>query len=136
MNAQENASYNTVLELNNPDTVTLNIVLKGSWRLQDRLPPVETITRKLLAESQIGRISFSSNEIANWDSGLLVFLSKLMRSCHENKLQVMTDGLPAGIRKLLDLAASSTDTKDVSRSSSNESLLSHISGHYVVSIQQ
>ena len=126
MNAQENTNYNTVLELNNPDTVTLNIVLKGSWRLQDRLPPVETITRKLLSDPQLERISFSSNEIANWDSGLLVFLSKLIRSCNENKLQVMTDGLPAGIRKLLDLAASSTDTKDASRSSSNESLLSHI----------
>ena len=126
MNAQENANYNTVLELNNSDAVTLNIVLQGSWRLQDRLPSVETITRKLSSDPQLERISFSSDEVTNWDSGLLVFLSKVIGSCYENNLQVMTDGLPAGIRKLLDLAASSSETKGVSRSSSNESLLSHI----------
>jgi len=126
MNAQDNPDFNTVLDFSNPDPVTLNIVLKGSWQLQNALPPVELITQKLSSSPQLERISFSSDAITNWDSGLLVFLSKLIRSCDEIKLQVISDGLPAGIRNLLDLAASSPATKDTSQHDSNESLLSHI----------
>ncbi len=126
MNTQDNPDFNSVLEFNNPNPVTLNIVLKGSWQLQNALPPVEPILRKLSSSPQIERISFSSPAITSWDSGLLVFLSKLIRSCEESKLQVMTDGLPTGIRKLLDLAASSSATKATSQHGNNESLLSRI----------
>jgi len=126
MNTQDNPDYNSVLEFNNPDPVTLNIVLKGSWQLQDTLPPVELVLSKLSSSPQFERISFSSAAVTSWDSGLLVFLSKLIRYCDENKLQVMTDGLPAGICNLLDLAASSPATNDISQHSNDESLLNRI----------
>jgi len=133
MNAQDNPDFNTVLDFNNPDPVTLNIVLKGSWQLHNALPPVEPIIRKLASSPQLQRISFSSVAITHWDSGLLVFLSKLIRRCNEKKLQVMTDGLPDGIRNLLDLAASSPATKDTSQHGNDASLLSHI-GNTTISI--
>jgi phospholipid/cholesterol/gamma-HCH transport system permease protein len=126
MNTQDNPDFSGVLEFNNPNPVTLNIVLKGSWQLQDVRPPVELILRKLASSPQIERISFLSSAITSWDSGLLVFLSKLIRNCDESKLQVMTDGLPAGIRKLLDLAASPPATNDTSQHGDNQSLLNRI----------
>jgi len=126
MSAQDSPDFNTMLEFNYPDTVTLNIVLKGSWQLQNALPPVEPVLRKLSSSPQIERLSFSSAAITAWDSGLLVFLSKLIRSCDQKKLKVITDGLPAGIRKLLDLAASPPSTKATSQHGGNESLLNRI----------
>jgi len=126
MNAQDNPDFNTLLDFNNPDPVTLNIVLKGSWQLQNALPTVEPIIQKLSSSPQLERIIFSTDAITRWDSGLLVFLSKLIRSCNEKQLEVMTDGLPAGIRNLLDLAASSPATKDSSQHGNSASLLSHI----------
>jgi phospholipid/cholesterol/gamma-HCH transport system permease protein len=126
MNAQDNPDFNTVLDFNNPDHVTLNIVLKGSWQLQNALPPAELIIQKLSSSPQLERISFSSVAITHWDSGLLVFLSRLIRNCHQNNLQVITDGLPAGVRKLLDLAATPPETEDTSRHNRDEGLLSHI----------
>lgn len=126
MNAQDSPDFNTLLDFNHPDPVTLNFVLKGSWQLQSALPPVEPIIQKLSSSPQLERISFSSAAIISWDSGLLVFLSRLIRYCHQKNLQVITDGLPAGVRKLLDLAASSHAIKDTSQHASNASLLSRI----------
>ena len=126
MNTQDNPDFDSVLEFNNPDAVTLNIVLKGSWQLQGALPPVELVLRKLSSGPQLERISFSSSAVTSWDSGLLVFLSKLIRYCDESKLQVMTDGLPAGICNLLDLAASSPAANDTSQHGNDESLINRI----------
>ncbi len=126
MSAQDAANPDATIELANPDTVTLDIVLKGSWRLQDRIPAVEPVVKKISSSPQLQHISFSSSDITAWDSGLLVFLSRLIRSCQDMKLNVNTDGLPGGIRKLLDLAASSPQAKEASRHDGSENLLSRI----------
>jgi len=126
MTAQDMTNTNSGLEISNADAVTMRLVLSGSWCLQDRLPSVESVIHQFSSDPGIERITFSSDGITRWDTALLVFLSKLNRSCQENQLQVISDGLPAGIRKLLDLAASSPATKDTARSGEKENLLSHI----------
>jgi phospholipid/cholesterol/gamma-HCH transport system permease protein len=126
MSAQDNANSDAVLHINHRDAVTLDIALKGSWRLQNGTPSTEAILSTISSSPQLKNISFSSSDLGGWDSALPVFLSSLIRHCHDRNLQVNTDGLPDGIRKLLDLAASSTETKDSSRQNRNESLLSQI----------
>lgn len=126
MSAQDIASSGASLDLITPDVNSLNIVLKGSWRFQDSIPPVEPVIQKIASNPELEHISFSSSGITHWDSGLLVFLSKLVHSCQDRQLQVITDGLPGGIRKLLDLASSSTIAKTASQQDRNESLLTQI----------
>ena len=126
MSAQDIASSGASLDLITPDVNSLNIVLKGSWRFQDSIPPVEPVIQKIASNPELEHISFSSSGITHWDSGLLVFLSKLVHSCQDRQLQVITDGLPGGIRKLLDLASSSTIAKTTSQQDRNESLLTQI----------
>jgi phospholipid/cholesterol/gamma-HCH transport system permease protein len=126
MSAQDAANPDANIELANPDTDTLDIVLKGSWRLQDRIPSIESAVNGISSNSRIKQITFSSSGITAWDSGLLVFLSKLIRRCQDMMLHVNTDGLPGGVRKLLELAASSPETKKTSRRDISENLLSQI----------
>lgn len=126
MSAQDAANPDAAIELTSPDTVTLDIVLKGSWRLQDKTPALEPVVKEISSNSQLQHVSFSSSGITGWDSNLLVFLFGLIRSCQDMKLHVNTDGLPGGIRKLLELAASSPETKEAARHDSNENLLSRI----------
>ena len=126
MSAQDAANPDANIEFANPDKVTLDILLKGSWRLQDRIPTIESVVKEISSNPRIQHISFSSSGITAWDSGLLVFLSRLIRSCKDMKLHVNADGLPGGIRKLLDLAASSPEAKAASRHDINENLLSQI----------
>ncbi len=126
MSAQDAANPDAAIELTSPDTGTLDIVLKGSWRLQDKTPALEPVVKEISSNPQLQHVSFSSSGITGWDSNLLVFLSGLIRSCRDMNLHVNTDGLPGGIRKLLELAASSPETKETSRHDSNENLLSRI----------
>ncbi|NNL06253.1 MAG: ABC transporter permease [Gammaproteobacteria bacterium] len=126
MSAQDAANPDANIVLANPDTDTLDIVLQGSWRLQDRIPSIESVVEEITSSPRLQHISISSSGITAWDSGLLVFLSGLIRSCQDMMLHVNTDGLPGGIRKLLDLAASSAETKESSRHDISENLLSRI----------
>jgi len=126
MSAHDAANTDANILLANPETDTLDIVLKGSWRLQDRLPSIEPVVKEISSNPGLQHISFSSSGITAWDSGLLVFLTGLIRSCQGMKLHVNTDGLPGGIRKLLDLAASSPETKESSRHDISTNLLSRI----------
>lgn len=126
MSAQDAANTDANIVLAHPDTDTLDIVLKGSWRLQDRIPSIESAVKEISSSPRLQHISFSSSGITAWDSALLVFLSGLIRSCQDMKLHVNTDGLPGGIRKLLDLAASSPETKEFSQHDNSENLLSRI----------
>ena len=126
MSAHDAANTDANILLANPETDTLDIVLKGSWRLQDRIPSIESVIEEITSSPRLQHISISSSGITAWDSGLLVFLSGLIRSCQDMMLHVNTDGLPGGIRKLLDLAASSAETKQASRHDISENLLSRI----------
>jgi phospholipid/cholesterol/gamma-HCH transport system permease protein len=126
MSAQDNTIQDAALAFDNTDAVTLNISLSGSWRLQDTLPSVDPLIEQLATNSRVERITFSSDGITNWDSGLLVFLSRLASHCKESGLQFQTDGLPAGVRKLLDLASSAPEHRDTSPGRTKENLLSQI----------
>ena len=123
MTAREQKNKDSTLELKYPDAITLQLVLTGSWCLHDSLPSVEPVIREFSSNATLERITFSSEGITRWDSGLLVFLSKLNRNCPQ---QVVSAGLPAGVRTLLDLAASSPVTQDTTRRHETENLLSHI----------
>lgn len=126
MSAQDNTIQDAALAFDNTDAVTLNISLRGSWRLQDKLPSVDPLIQQLTTDSRVERITFSSDGITGWDSGLLVFLSRLARHCKEHRLQFRTDGLPDGVRKLLDLASSAPEHRDTSPGRTKENLLSQI----------
>jgi phospholipid/cholesterol/gamma-HCH transport system permease protein len=116
----------SALAFERADNATLQILLTGSWCLRDGLPSIEPVLDTLENDRALKRISFSSKGIRRWDSGLLVFLSKLDRYSKENDLQLVTDGLPTGIRKLLDLAAASVETRDRTRHIDRANLLGRI----------
>ena len=126
MNAQVKNNPDNVLEFNQADAVTLNIVFKGAWLLQHKLPPFDPVILKLSTDSRLERITFCSDDIDKWDSGLLIFLSKLTSYCNQNNIQVVTDGLPGGVRKLLELASSATESRHPAQAGKKENLLSQI----------
>ena len=106
MIAQDSETMNAGLEITRTDASTLQLELTGSWRLRDTLPSIDAVTGQLSSTSATERITISSDGITHWDTGLLIFISKLKHSCQQNQLQIELDGLPAGIRKLLNLASS------------------------------
>ncbi len=73
--------------------------------MQRGLPSTETVRRQLAAHPSLERVSFDTNDLNDWDSGLLIFLLSVMEGCRLRGVEPDRTGLPVGVRRLLDLAA-------------------------------
>jgi len=85
-----------------PDA-TLVIRLAGPWRLEDGLPLTDAVERELGSAPR--GVTFEAGDLGEWDSALLAFLVRLREHCTARRIPVDDGGLPAGVRKLLALAA-------------------------------
>lgn len=99
-----------------PEASSLRISLAGPWLLRQRLPQMDAVVDQLDAHRGLRTISFECAGIAAWDTGLLVFLSRILSLCLERDLTIDRSGLPAGVRSLLTLA---TAVPEVDRTSAH-----------------
>ena len=109
-----------------PEFTTLCIVLSGQWLLRSQLPPVALVAEQLDSHKELQSVSFDSSGITVWDTGLLVFLSRLQKLCTERNLTVDRSNLPEGVRTLLNLAAAVPDADRTSVDDRPAGLLKHI----------
>ena len=84
---------------------TLLLTLTGEWKLGNAIPSPEEVFAGLAAGEEVRRLAFAAGGIESWDSGLLVFLARLLDICRGKEVGVDQSGLPAGVRKLMGLAA-------------------------------
>ena len=103
-----------------PDGLVLR--LSGSWRMQDHLPSPVDVEARLASGASAGRLAFDAREVSAWDTGLLVFVLKVLEAGKTRGLTVDRSGLPEGVRKLLDLAAAVPE-RDTKRGGASEPLL-------------
>lgn len=114
-----------------PDEETLLIGIEGRWRLGNKLPSVDEVQQQLESDPGMRRIIFDAEKLTNWDSGLLIFLIKVIDRCDRSKIVVDKRGLPVGVQRLLALAAAVPEKKDVHRGKVSEPVFSRI-GAYVL----
>jgi phospholipid/cholesterol/gamma-HCH transport system permease protein len=81
----------------------LVVHLAGAWHLRRDLPD-PGLLRGEIDKAPPKRLAFDSAGLAGWDSGLLTFLLEVSEVCAERKIPADRDGLPSGVRRLLDLA--------------------------------
>ncbi len=98
-----------------PSNDTLLVNLTGEWRLREKLPDPEEVEKEIEASTGIQRIRFNTEAFTGWDSGLLTFLLKVVDYCTKNNIHVDKDGLPEGVRRLLDLATAVPEKKGARR---------------------
>jgi phospholipid/cholesterol/gamma-HCH transport system permease protein len=73
-------------------------------------------------------MTFDTRDLAEWDSGLLTFLLKLIELAKEGRVALDQETLPGGIRKLLALAVAVPERKGARRAAVRESWLARIGG--------
>ncbi len=83
----------------------LQLQLAGEWRLQRGMPRAEALIRQIGDTAAVQQLDFDSTDLKAWDTALAVFLRKLIHHCQARGIQVDQSGLPAGVRRLLELAA-------------------------------
>ena len=110
---------------------TLTVALGGSWKLMEQLPSPDEVRQKLDAAPGIGRVAFDTRHLTDWDSGLLIFLTRLNELCVQKKIAIEGGGLPPGARKLLALAAAVPEKKDARRAAERVPFLAHVGSETV-----
>ena len=116
------------LSFSRPTDDTLLIRLAGSWRIGQELPSADAVRKQLDSGTPIKRFAFDTKELTRWDSALLAFLIKIRDLSLENNIDLDTDGLPGGVKRLLSLASAVPEKKDTRTQAIHEPLLSRVGG--------
>jgi phospholipid/cholesterol/gamma-HCH transport system permease protein len=124
--AKEDIADACQLSFEKPESQTLLVRLKESWTIGYKLPSGREVQSQIESDPAIRKIAFDAAALSDWDSGLLSFLTKVIDQCAEKNITVAQEGLPEGVRKLLQLAVAVPERKGARREVSRESLLARI----------
>ncbi len=86
------------------DQGALLVSLSGDWLLEGDLPAPDPVLDSLRHSPAPTSLSFDSQSLGDWDTGLVKVLIALHRSATANGVSVDDAGLPAGARRLVTLA--------------------------------
>ncbi len=103
----------------------LCLQLKGNWRFKDTIPAVEPVLIEI-SKAHLRQFFFDCQQLKKWDSGLMIFLIKLINYCNENQIHVQQDTLPAGVQKLLQLSFAVPERKGAHREILGQPVLAKI----------
>ena len=90
------------IEMSRVDGSTLVVRLGGAWRLADDLPPASAVERELARETA-ATVRLDASAIADWDSGLVVFVFGLLEGCRSRGIAVEHPALPGALERMLAL---------------------------------
>jgi phospholipid/cholesterol/gamma-HCH transport system permease protein len=132
MNASEQTKPMTAgLSTTTPAADTLLLKLSGEWKITEPLPSATDAQKPLESAKGIRRIAFDTKDLGGWDSGLLTFLIKIFEACSKAKIEVVKDGLPEGVRRLIDLATAVPERKGARKEAKKEAFFSMVGGNAV-----
>jgi phospholipid/cholesterol/gamma-HCH transport system permease protein len=103
MQASASKTKRHEIRFNHLPNATLMIELAGSWRLSDALPPASEVERQLESNGRPRRVAFDASQLGPWDTSLLAFVARVIRLCAEHGIEIDRDGLPDGLKHLLEL---------------------------------
>jgi len=134
--AEPVATARWALGVEQPTEDTFLLRLAGRWRLLDALPGPDEIGHRLDANSAIRRIQFDTEGITGWDSGLLIFLGKLVADSNRRRVECDRSGLPEGVRRLLALASAVPERKDARQGGRRPSWMARLGNEAVTAAGQ
>jgi phospholipid/cholesterol/gamma-HCH transport system permease protein len=114
------------LSVTAPAADRLLVKLTGEWKITESLPSASEVEKRLESAKGIRRVSFDTKDLGGWDSGLLTFLIKLFEACAKAKIEVVKDGLPEGVGKLINLATAVPERKGAKMEAKKEAFLSMV----------
>jgi phospholipid/cholesterol/gamma-HCH transport system permease protein len=120
MNSQANLQF---IESSNEILV---LEISGSWVFDAAQPDVLAVQEQIKTRPDARRLSFDTQNLKAWDSGLLTFLKKLVDLCAEENIQVDNEGLPQGVRRLMALALAVPEKKDAHQQGEREAFFERI----------
>ncbi len=97
--------------------------LEGDWKLRNTLPKADVVITQIESEPKVDRLSFDTTRLGSWDSGLLIFLRKVIAFCSQRNISIAAEDLPQGAQRLLRLASSEHQRSGIVSARRREKLL-------------
>jgi phospholipid/cholesterol/gamma-HCH transport system permease protein len=104
----------------------LRVRLSGNWRAKSTLPSVEIIRGSLSEGPAVSSLEFNVAQLTGWDSRFVAFIRNCGELCRTRNVEFRDGGFPEGVRRLLRLAQTVPERKDVRRATAKASLLQRI----------
>jgi phospholipid/cholesterol/gamma-HCH transport system permease protein len=98
---ESDSKPNVSLETAGADTLVVQ--LSGAWRTQKNAVSAIPVLKALEAY-RVRCVRFDAKALSSWDSSVLMFLMKVTELCRQQEIVTDREGLPDGIRRLLELA--------------------------------
>ena len=99
------------INFSRPSDNTLLIKLSGNCTIEGRVPSFSDVQQHFESAPAVHRVTFNADALSGWDSSLLTFLITVFNKCKTGNIRAETDGLPAGIKKLIALASTVPERK-------------------------
>jgi phospholipid/cholesterol/gamma-HCH transport system permease protein len=97
-----------------PSGESVTVTVSGDWAMGHGLPSLDPFESLLAGSRGIRRVTLEASDLRNWDSALLTFLFKVETLCREHGIGVDAADLPAGVRRLVELAVLAPARSDAS----------------------
>jgi len=107
--------------------------LGGTWQIQAHLPGTTAVEAALDASPPPTGVRFETEELGGWDSAVLTFLQGVEDAADERGIPVEREGLPDGVRRLVELARAVPEREGARVDKAPESWLSRV-GRYGFSV--
>src|SRR5262245_62325360 len=83
---------------------TLVVRLAGHWSLRAGLPSTRAVEDALARGPKPAAVAFDATDLAGWDSAAVTIVERIARLCERGGVQVRSDALPDGLKRILALA--------------------------------
>lgn len=90
--------------------------ISGNWTVHSDLPSAAHVQSEIAAQPETTPVRFDAGGLSEWDSSLVIFLMQVQRFCGEQRLQLDVSGLPAGARRLIEMASAVPPRQGAQRS--------------------
>ena len=114
------------LSVTEDDQGSLHVSLSGDWLLGGDLPAPDPVLDRLRQSPGPISLSFDSQTLGDWDTGLIKALIAINRSASANDLEVDGSGLPDGVRKLVALAFAVEEREGARRVAKQKTFLEQV----------
>ncbi|MBM9604706.1 MlaE family ABC transporter permease [Desulfopila inferna] len=117
----------SIFEIDTAPDDTLRLTLAGEWKLGNVQPSAQGLLEQL-EERKVNRVTFDTNELDDWDSMLLVFITRISEACSRHKVSMDQSGLPAGVRRLMVLSSPENQRTGIAHGAERQPFLARIGG--------
>jgi phospholipid/cholesterol/gamma-HCH transport system permease protein len=126
MRAEPSAFRSSQLSFGRASDETLVIALTGDWRLKRGFASGAAVEHELTRPPIPRRVAFDAAGLGEWDSSLVAFVAEVLELCHARGLTVDPAGLPGGLRRLVELAETVPEKKDIGSAAAGAPLVERV----------